>query len=179
MARINRLPHGLQDLLGNTNLGINPAELLEAVRPSVDLWALWTAERVSYTEESVANVFGTQFDSIDITVPVGELWIPTRSALEVVQGTPNSTTTVIFDFGVDDVPNRFGGFSGTIHLGTDGGFAEEKIMVPPLAQVWSYTWRHRVAYFGGTKFVWTVMKNSLPNDFDVATMAIEYIRLEI
>ncbi len=44
MSRINRPPKGLQGLLGSQSFGSNPDELLQEVRPSIELFPFWGAE---------------------------------------------------------------------------------------------------------------------------------------
>lgn len=72
MSQINRVPQGLQDLLFSKNFGSNPPNLLQDVRPTIDLFPMWASERLTTVR---ANF---EFNSIglvtSIPVPQGELW---------------------------------------------------------------------------------------------------------
>lgn len=74
MSVINRVPWGLQDILGSTSQGKNPSELLDQVRPSFDMFPLWAMERLE-----TRRVFTTLVSvgtNLDIEIPDGEMWIP-------------------------------------------------------------------------------------------------------
>ncbi len=74
MSRINRVPFGLQELLGSTAQGDNPSDLLQDVRASFDIEPLWHADRI----ESIEGT-GTQQTigaGIQVTIPSGEYWRP-------------------------------------------------------------------------------------------------------
>lgn len=74
MSKINRVPVGLQSLLGNAAAGENPDQLQQAVSPIVDLEPYWDFEKIQYAEKDTAVAApqnGTFF-----TVPTGELWLP-------------------------------------------------------------------------------------------------------
>lgn len=86
MSRINRVPRGLQDLFGNTAAGRNPADLLQEVRPIIDLLPLWITEKLDYVP--FTGSFAAVFQQNTIRVPQGELWIPVNLSADC-------TTTVI------------------------------------------------------------------------------------
>jgi hypothetical protein len=72
MGKINRPPIGLQSLLGSINFGVNPSELFETVRPTVDLFPFWAQQTWRIDQQTVNTAgFGTV---ITVTVPEGELW---------------------------------------------------------------------------------------------------------
>lgn len=101
MSKINRVPRGIQDLLGNTAQGQNPAELLQSVRPTFDLLPWWSTERIDFT--NFIGSFAAVFQQQTIRVPQGELWIP-------ISMSGDSTTTVIgeeivFVLGISDNSN--------------------------------------------------------------------------
>lgn len=75
MSGINRLPKGLQEFLGNTAAGINPSDLMQQVRPTVDMQPFWEAEglRQTFRTGSVSQSGSSVF--LD-AVPAGEVWIP-------------------------------------------------------------------------------------------------------
>lgn len=74
MSRINRVPKGFLDFLGTQNQGDNPSELMQDVRPSIDLFPFFAAERVSLFSDSV-NSAGA-LDGVTFVVPDGEVWFP-------------------------------------------------------------------------------------------------------
>lgn len=86
MSKINRTPKGLQDIFGNTAAGVNPSNLLQDVRPSIDLLSLWLIEKTESV--TLTASFGAVFQQQTIRVPQGELWIPLAMSADV-------TTTVI------------------------------------------------------------------------------------
>lgn len=45
MSQINRVPFGLQDLLGSKNFGTNPSQLGQVVTPTLELWDFLKYER--------------------------------------------------------------------------------------------------------------------------------------
>lgn len=72
MSRINRLPWGLQNLLGSTAQGDNPSNLEESVRPILDVTPHYELERLNSQSVSGANtaIGGSE----TITIPDGEVW---------------------------------------------------------------------------------------------------------
>lgn len=74
MSRINRVPFGLQEFLGNTSQGNNPSELLEQVRPGFNMWPLWGVDKIEYQEFSVST--GSLGAGATLTVPLGKVWMP-------------------------------------------------------------------------------------------------------
>lgn len=85
MARLNRVPRGLQSLLGTKALGRNPQELLEAVRPTVDLTQFYLAETVIRSASGVTTlqtpVWGDFLGELEI--PAGESWFVYNVSLQV------------------------------------------------------------------------------------------------
>lgn len=101
MSKINRVPKGLQDLFGNTAAGVNPAELLQEVRPSIDLTALWSMEQTKWRAQP--GTIAAVFQQVNLRVPKGEMWIPLTMSADV-------TTTVVGEnigivIGVSDESN--------------------------------------------------------------------------
>ena len=74
MSRINQPPFGLQSLLGSQNFGDNPSELAQTVVPLIDLWPFLSAEKIRYARG--ASTLNARGDSVSVTVPEGELWMP-------------------------------------------------------------------------------------------------------
>ena len=80
-SKINRVPWGLQDFLGNTNAGENPGTVPDEVRAIFDMWPLWGMERLSAFRAS--GTMTVRGDSIALTVPDNELWMPYTVAWQV------------------------------------------------------------------------------------------------
>jgi len=73
MGVINRVPLGLQDLLGSSNQGDNPSNLAEIVAPVLDLQQYLAAERRFFQLETAVQQFSDGQGGL-ISVPAGELW---------------------------------------------------------------------------------------------------------
>ena len=75
MSRINRVPFGLQDLLGSQNMGDNPSELSRVVAPTLPMMPFYYAQKREYAVSNVVTVVD-QDDSggCVIDVPEGEIW---------------------------------------------------------------------------------------------------------
>ncbi len=56
MSKINALPKGLQEFLGNTSQGVNPSDLLNGVRPQFDMLPFWAVDRV----QQAVNLISTK-----------------------------------------------------------------------------------------------------------------------
>lgn len=82
MSQINRVPQGLQDLLGSQNFGDNPSELGSVVAPTLDLERLLFAERRWFSYKLAANVAVDGSFNVH-TVPAGELWLVENCAVGV------------------------------------------------------------------------------------------------
>ena len=76
MARINRIPDGLQSLLGVKALGRNPQDIEEAVRSTVDLTGFYLANKtleLSFGQQIVATpAADTEYATVE--VPSGQVW---------------------------------------------------------------------------------------------------------
>lgn len=72
MSAINRPPLGLQGLLGSQNFGDNPSDLLQQVRPTIDLFPFLGSQVLSQRQ-----IQGGRVDQgLIVTQPVesGEVW---------------------------------------------------------------------------------------------------------
>jgi len=100
MSTINRLPRGLQSYFGNTAAGKNPAQLLQDVRPTVDLTPFWNGDSIKYRKEpgSVAATYGVSF----IEVPLGESWIPLQLTYELTTSVVGESVKIVC--GIADGP---------------------------------------------------------------------------
>lgn len=74
MSRINRIPYGLQDLVGNTAAGENPDVLENSVRPALNIEPYWDATQLRFIQVN-RTVTGPTASAF-ILVPNGEAWIP-------------------------------------------------------------------------------------------------------
>lgn len=79
IAPINVAPNGLLDFLQTKALGQNPNELLQAVRPTVDLTGFWmqaAQAQLAVTAQSPVVALGALTGTLAVTVPQNEVWIP-------------------------------------------------------------------------------------------------------
>lgn len=74
MSQINRVPQGLQDLLGSKNFGDNPAELSQVVAPTTDLSKFYEAERRSWFQPITSINMTAEGAITSLAVPEGQLW---------------------------------------------------------------------------------------------------------
>lgn len=74
MGIINKLPWGLQDFLGSVSQGTNPANLLQDVRPSLEIFPFLSGNdlRVYDVAEQAVNSAG---DIHTKAVNTGEIWL--------------------------------------------------------------------------------------------------------
>ena len=77
MTAIFRAPTGLQDFLGTKSVGRNPDQLLQQVRPVVDLSQFWL-QGAQWTEQSETSgtLAAPGVVGGALTVPFGHVWIP-------------------------------------------------------------------------------------------------------
>jgi len=74
MSKINALPFGLQEILGNTALGINPDDLSQEVKAQFDIEKYWLLDKIQFAE---AQVLTTVADSgVEVEIPDSEIWMP-------------------------------------------------------------------------------------------------------
>ena len=97
MSQINTPPFGLQSLLGSKNFGDNPGELLQEVRPMVDLLPFWGSQffkalQVTATSAGQGVLVSTQ-------VPEGKNWmiISATAGMEVLSSGDDLTSWVAVD----------------------------------------------------------------------------------
>lgn len=74
MSKINTLPLGLQEFLGNTAQGNNPSELSGVVAGGFDMFPFWAAQK-NQIGFATGNVVGTVGQGLQLLVPAGEAWI--------------------------------------------------------------------------------------------------------
>lgn len=95
MSKINRIPTGLQDLVGNTSQGKNPDELSNTVVPTVDMQWAWEVEKIRYNR--ISTQFAASYQRHTMTVPDGVMWLPISIAGEALA---NSGETIAFSIGI-------------------------------------------------------------------------------
>ncbi len=75
-SRINRLPKGLQDFLGNSNFGNNPSDLSAIVSPTLDMSPFYAAETIAVYKGG-QKIVSTEGDIDLVDVPPGYVWLVT------------------------------------------------------------------------------------------------------
>ncbi len=75
MSRVNRVPYGLQNLLGAQNFGDNPSELSGIIAPTLDLWQMLKFEQRAWHIDPGAVNRNTPGAISFKAVPEGEMWI--------------------------------------------------------------------------------------------------------
>ena len=105
MSRINRVPFGLQDLLGSQNFGDNPSELSRVVAPTLEMTPFLTAERTSYVHTSASK--STNGQIVAQVVPDGEIWYLVGCGVSVIptSGTPSSAYGCNIGVDMSDLPS--------------------------------------------------------------------------
>ena len=73
MSRINRLPSGLQEFLGNTSQGVNPSELSNVVSPTFDISDFWKVQKQD--EIRIVTSMTAVYQSAFFQIPQSELWM--------------------------------------------------------------------------------------------------------
>lgn len=102
---VNRVPFGLQDLLGNTGFGKNPGEFADTINPTLEMLPFWLGERHGVTAKTSALT--TRGEALIITVPDGKLWMPHSMHIGIVGGITVGDI-MQFTFNVDALPIEVG-----------------------------------------------------------------------
>lgn len=97
-STINRVPFGLQDLLGSTNQGDNPNQLGGVVAPTLDVGRLLKVERRSF--HVVVQSFTNSAILATIQVPLGQLWLVDSVGVRV-NPTAAPTSAISCNIGVE------------------------------------------------------------------------------
>ena len=166
MSKINRVPRGLQDILGNTAQGVNPAELRQEVMPSLDMLPLWLVEKTEWTR--FVGSFAATFQQNTIQVPAGEMWIPFAISGEAVTEAPGAS--VVHSVGYSDEPN-----TSRVHLGTSQAYLATENSE---SSICTYTWS-QVQLVTADQFFFHYCQR-LDNDGDVsAAFVLRFARVKI
>jgi hypothetical protein len=119
MSRINRVPRGLQDLLGSHNLGVNPADMSEQVRPTIDMFPHWAGERLTTFRTTSADIAGTG-TAQTYQIPNGEAWIPLFIST-TIQGFESVGDQASISIRIGQIGMQQGGLiSATTRIATSG-----------------------------------------------------------
>lgn len=81
MSKVNTLPKGLQEFLGNTSQGVNPSDLSGTVSPGIDLYPFWSADKIRNVVSN-ANI-GAVGQFAALQVPAGESRIPIAISADI------------------------------------------------------------------------------------------------
>ncbi len=169
MSKVNQVPVGLQAFLGSKNLGRNPDELLNEIRPVVDIFPFLSGyQQTSSNSSGTAN---TDNFSLTVTVPDGEIWLPIQ-----VQGSSRAqnTCTWVHRLFAQNMPNML----GTMEMGTapDSGtftFTDADFL-------YSTYWQNpglKIIFLPGTDFVFQTNRTVGSNNLDVF-LTVQYLRLD-
>jgi hypothetical protein len=93
MSKINTVPKGLQEFLGNTSQGVNPSELSNQVLPSFDMFKFWALDKTEYLVEQATAV--ATFQATFRQVPEGEIWIPLNLSYEITLSVAAETAQIV------------------------------------------------------------------------------------
>lgn len=170
MSKINTLPKGLQEFLGNTSQGQNPSELNQEVRPIIDLFSFWAVDKTKHTTKTQAI---TQ-SGIQIflgPVPVGETWVPLHMGA-ILTGIEEG----------DDIRMRLGAFQraalSELVLKT-GDTYSNPALGPTTSNQYSvgYTWPRVEMYPAGASFAMTAEHVNFTQPSENITVSLTYVQL--
>lgn len=122
-SRINRVPEGLQKILGSQSLGVNPQELLGDVRPSIELFDLYTFPELEY-QRGAGSLTGRGIVS-SVTVPQGETWLVKHIAADIA-GVTTAATRYSISLRLDGITGMQAGIGLALPL-VRGGFTSDAI----------------------------------------------------
>lgn len=117
MSRINRLPKGFQDFLGNTNMGDNPSFLMQEVRPVVDMADFYQSDELKILSDSEIAVTGPGVVTA-FTVPQGRLFFLKSVGFLYRRTGGAATDDISLSWQLDNFPLGTG--AGTVPVGLYG-----------------------------------------------------------
>lgn len=100
MSQINQVPVGLQSLLGSKNFGRNPADLTQAVIPTLELLPFYSQQRMSLAQQELNVTSAGQ--GISIEVPGNEMWLAYHLTAHVFG--VNANEEVSYELSLKDNP---------------------------------------------------------------------------
>ena len=175
MSRINRVPSGLQDLLGSQNLGTNPADLSMVVAPTVDMFPFWAAERLTGWGQNNAAVSNSTVDIATLVVPNGEAWMPLHMAVGVTLATVGDTINTRLIVG--QFPNFGPGSIGPTLATTLASSPLFTAVANATGTSLEFSWPYRVIYPAGVTFRWTRGGGDITAADAIASARLTYYRL--
>lgn len=92
MSKINRLPQGFQELLGNTSQGENPADLSQVVAPVIDMTPYYSVPQMQ--SAIVSGLVTTAGNGRFALVPPGEVWRPLNISAYMTGLAPGDTMSL-------------------------------------------------------------------------------------
>ena len=161
MSKINTLPKGLQQFLGNTHQGVNPSELSQTVQPQVDLQPFWSADKLKWFSNAVTVT--TPGNGNIVVVPQGELWSPVVHSGRITGLTPADTVAISTEIWAPD-STRFitSSVPTQTAITTNDTFSSQWV---PDRDVW---------YPGGYKFVSITFELSIASPSETLTHSLIY-----
>jgi hypothetical protein len=149
MSRINRVPFGLQDLLGSVNLGVNPSDMAEQVRGEIDLFPHWASERLTIIDQTGVQYAGTGIvAALTFTIPNGQAWIPVTTFSSINFEIVGQQAAWAFQ--VNRVPN----LGNPLLSGAVSYEAKDPVTSIQIGQITRliHNWPRRVLFGAGTTF---------------------------
>jgi hypothetical protein len=174
MSRINRVPFGLQDLLGSTNQGDNPSVLDEVATPVLELGAFLSAERRWFNR--VNPVSKTSDGSIDsLIVPSGEQWFVQAIGC-IVTPVGTGTPQVHISAACNLINNSNNGTQ--LHALADLGYIEAANAGGSFCSL-TYDFPNPVPFFGSEKITWYASEGNYTSVSYTCTPTIRYTKLKV
>lgn len=91
MGKLNKTPEGMLSLLASKTDGTNPSDLMEAVRPTLDLLAFY---QTSLEAASFSGAFAGLGTDLVVVVPSNEIWLVHACHITAVY-TSNAQTAIL------------------------------------------------------------------------------------
>lgn len=173
MSRINAIPEGLLDLLGLKTLGKNPQQLEDDVQSIVDIGPLYQARSV---EHFGANpTFNTPGTIAQVTVPVGEVWIPISMSGEVNVPATNERATIALE--MDGFVEASESTNATVHLLAESGDRQQQTGVAGEFYGVHYQWSGTFAAKFETRFLWSITAENISGTPATLNASLLFVRL--
>lgn len=176
MSKINKPPLGLQDLLGSQSFGTNPGDLLQGVRPSLDMVPFWLWQNLEYAQDSAtATPIVPGNDVVTIAVPQNELWIPWGITAEMSFG--GNAIECVWRIAISNLPFSGSGADRRIGLKTIPWIQNQATTA---GRSTSIDWQPSTVFVipGGSVVSYDVLDSNDAGN-GTATLRIAYAKLEI
>ncbi len=177
MSQINRVPQGLQDLLGSINFGDNPGQLGGVVAPTLDLFPFLSVERLFWDFQNIG--FSVAGSLTGVTVPQGELWFVDSLASEIfTSGGPAAGDTVTLGVVLTKVINSNATTIGVAHpLARLGKFDVEN--VPTSREQFNFDYPRLLPILGGQRIVFHASNLIITGGTFNVTNTVRYYKLNV